>query len=35
MNSNMVDYKDTPYELDEQCGGYSFDLADMLRSLKG
>lgn len=34
MNSNMVDYKDSPYESDEQRGGHSFDLEDRLRSLK-
>jgi len=31
----MVDYKDSPYELDEQRGvGYSSDFADTLRRLK-
>ena len=34
LNSKMVDYKDSPYELDEYHGGHSLDLADMLRSLK-
>lgn len=30
----MVDYEDSPYELDEQCGvGNSSNLADTLRSL--
>ena len=34
MNSKMVDYKDSPYESDEERGGHSSDLADTLRSLK-
>ena len=34
MESKMVDYKDSLYESDEQCGvGNSSDLADTLRSL--
>jgi len=31
----MVDYVESPYKSDEKCGvGYSFDLANTLRSLK-
>lgn len=34
INRNMVDYKDSPYESDEQHGGNSSDLVDTLGSLK-
>jgi len=31
----MVDYRDSPYESDEQCGvGHSSNLTDTLRKLK-
>jgi len=35
MTRKMVDYKETPYQLDKQCGvGPSSDLVDTLRSLE-
>ena len=35
MTSKMVDYEDSPYESDEQCGvGNLSDLAETLRNLK-
>jgi len=35
MDSKVVDYVESPYALDEQCGvGRIYDLADTLRSLK-
>lgn len=35
MTSKMVDYRDSPYESDEQCGvGHSSNLTDTLRNVK-